>query len=85
MYDCECPYCTKGMEDPDDCHEPEVLYDHECPHCGKNFVFTIDYSPIYNTHKAPCLNGAEHEYKKTITYPPEYAKWKCIHCEKEKP
>lgn len=85
MFDCECPYCGETMEDPDECYDPEITYEHECPHCEKNFVFTVDYIRTYSESKADCLNGGEHDYQKTITYPPEYAKLRCTMCGDEKP
>lgn len=85
MYDCQCPYCNETMDDPDECHEPEVTYEHECPHCGKSFVFTVDYIRTYSERKADCLNGGEHDYQKTNTYPPEFAKLRCTMCDDEKP
>lgn len=81
MYECECPYCGKTMDDPDECYEPDVTYEYECPHCEKNFVFTVDYIRTYSEKKADCLNGAKHEYEPTHTYPKEYTKMRCKHCD----
>ena len=85
MYKCTCPYCSETMDDPDECYEPDVTYEHECPHCEKNFVFTVDYIRTYSANKADCLNGGEHNYQKTKTYPPEYARMRCTMCDDEKP
>ena len=81
MHKCTCPYCGKEMEDPDECYETDECYEHECPHCEKNFVFYVDYIRIYSEKKADCLNGAEHEYHPTRTYPREYTKMRCVHCD----
>lgn len=81
MYECECPYCGKTMDDPDDCYEPDVTYEHECPHCEKNFVFSVDYIRTYSEKKADCLNGAEHKYEPTCTYPKQYTKMRCKYCD----
>ena len=73
------------MEDPDDAFEPGQLYEEECPHCGKTFVFEVDYTRDYYTKQAVCLNGGEHDYQKTRTFPPEAARLKCSMCGDEKP
>jgi hypothetical protein len=80
-----CPYCETGMDDPDECYEQDVTYEHECPHCEKNFVFTVEYTRTYSADKADCLNGAEHDYKKTATFPEEFAVMRCKMCSHEKP
>lgn len=85
MYDCICPYCDKGMENPDDCYEPNTLYEEECPHCGLNFVFEVEYSITYNTKQASCLNGGNHDYKKTDTFPIEFTRLRCTMCGDEQP
>ena len=84
MFDCKCPYCKKTMDDPDECFEPEIDYEYECPHCEKNFVFTVDYMRTYSEQQADCLNGADHKYEKTKTYPPEFARLRCTMCGCEK-
>ena len=80
-----CPYCRSGMDDPDDCYEQDVTYEHECPYCEKSFVFTIEYTRTYSADKADCLNGAEHDYQKTKTFPVEFARLRCTMCQHEKP
>ncbi len=85
MSRCYCPYCEKDMDDPDDCYETEMAYEEECPHCGKMFIFYVEYEIFYDTHKADCLNGADHNYEETVTFPPELAKLRCTMCDAEKP
>jgi len=85
MFSCQCPYCEETMNDPEECYEQGITYELECPHCEKNFVFTVDYIRTYDERKADCLNGGEHNYQKTNTYPPEYAKLRCTMCDDEKP
>jgi len=80
IMDLECPYCEKEIDDPDDCYEPCVDYEHECQHCEKNFVFVVEYTRHYSAKKSECLNGAPHQYKKTATYPPEFARMRCVDC-----
>jgi len=81
---CTCPYCDKKMDDdPEDCYEPNECYEWECLNCGKLFVFYVEYERIYREIKADCLNGGEHDYQRTCTYPPEFAKARCTICQKE--
>lgn len=81
----ECPYCEAELKDPDECYEQDVTYEHECPHCGKNFVFNVEYTRYYSADKADCLNGSEHDYRKTATFPEKYAVLRCQMCGHEKP
>jgi len=81
----ECPYCETEIEDPDECYEEGVTYEHECPECEKSFIFGVEYTRNYSAHKAECLNGGEHDYQKTKTYPVEFARLRCSMCEHEKP
>jgi len=88
MDDVECPYCGKWQEVNNDdgfgCSE-DVTEEMECDKCEKNFVFTTSISYHYDSSKADCLNGAEHKYEKTHTYPKFMTKWRCKDCEHEKP
>lgn len=80
-----CPYCEADLGDYiDDCHEPDDQYEYQCSKCNKNFVFTICYCPSFDSEKADCLNGAEHDYKKMIGVPEEHFKNKrrCKMCSK---
>lgn len=85
MNDCTCPYCGLTMDDPVDCYESDVIYEHECPHCEKNFIFTVGYIRTYHENKADCLNGGEHDYRKTDTYPSKFTILRCTMCGDEKP
>ena len=82
--DLECPYCEESFdidhEDgfgyaEDECHHIE------CPHCGKYFVFYTSILYCYHPEKADCLNGGEHDYQLTHTYPKEYSKMQCSMCD----
>jgi DNA-directed RNA polymerase subunit RPC12/RpoP len=68
----ECPYCEKEVEPDDEAHEPNVDIEMECPHCEKMFIYQIEYFPSYSAHKAPCLNGGEHDYRRVWGLPAEY-------------
>ena len=88
MNDVECPYCGEGLEIcHDDGHgmEEDELHEDECSKCGKAFVFTTSISISHEAQKAACLNGAPHDYERTRTYPPEFARLRCTMCGDEKP
>ena len=88
--DVECPYCHTWQEiNHDDgfgCTE-DILEEMECSNseCEKTFVFTTSISFYYSASKADCLNGSEHNYKKTTTVPICATKWRCTDCGDEKP
>lgn len=85
--DLECPYCEKEL---DVCHddgfgyEEGVKHQMECRYCGKSFVFETSISFYYEPEKADCLNGADHEWKLTATYPEFFSKMKCAMCGEER-
>jgi len=76
-----CPYCEAKMEDPDDNINHNVS-DHEwrCGYCDKNFIFSVEYEPIYTSHQVPCLNGEPHDYQPATNV--NYVI--CRHCHKAK-
>lgn len=82
-HDTECPYCTRAI---DICHDDgqgyaeDEIHEQECEHCGKTFVFTTMIHFSYNTKKAPCLNGEEHEYRDSPIYPFYPEAKRCKHC-----
>lgn len=88
MYDdVECPYCGAGQEI---CHDDGYgykegeLFQQECPKCERAFVFTTSISFYYEAYKADCLNGAEHKFKPTRTFPKEFTKMRCEDCGEER-
>ena len=87
MSDLECPYCGK---DCDVCHgdgfgyEEGVKHQMECPHCGKSFVFETSISFYYEPAKAACLNGADHKWEQSKTFPREFTVMRCKMCGKER-
>lgn len=87
MRDIECPYCNKDLEiNHDDGYgyrEGEV-YQQECEYCQKNFTYRTSVVLYYSAEKADCLNGGEHDYKPTLTYPKEYTKMRCSMCDEER-
>jgi len=81
--DVKCPYCGAPQEI---CHDDGYGYEEgkthnqECSDCEKTFVFTTEINFYYEAAKADCLNGGEHKYKATRTYPVEYTKMECVDC-----
>ena len=86
--DLECPYCGEEQEvnhDDGSGYAEDEMHQQECSECNKTFVFTTSMSFYYSPSKADCLNGGEHAYEKTHTYPPESARLQCKICWDEKP
>ncbi len=87
MSDDKCPYCDAKVEI---CHDDGYGYDEdeffqqECGSCGKSFVFETSILVVHETFKADCLNGEPHKFKKTITFPPKYARMRCSTCGTER-
>ena len=83
MNDMACPYCGEGVKinhDDGFGYEEDTPHETECPHCGKMFVFYTYVSYTYRPEKADCLNGGEHTYRPSVTYPRECTRMECIHC-----
>lgn len=77
----ECPYCGADVEiNHDDGYEEDQVHEQECRECEKVFAFTTAISFHHRAHKADCLNGGKHQYEKTVTYPPEFARMRCAAC-----
>lgn len=88
MKDCECPYCGADVEinhDDGDGYDEDKIHQQECRECEKTFVFTTFIHFSYDAKKADCLNGGEHNLKKTNTYPPQFAVMRCVDCDYEQP
>lgn len=88
MRDVECPYCGEELKinrDDGSGDDEDSLHEMTCRKCEKNFVFTAATSVHYEAYKAACLNDGEHQYEKTQTYPPEFARLRCKTCGDEKP
>ena len=86
--DTECPYCGADVEinhDDGYGYSEDDLHNQECGECGKAFTYTTAIHFSYRTSKADCLNGGEHQYEKTKTWPPEFARMRCTECGEEKP
>jgi hypothetical protein len=88
MSDIDCPYCGHGQEvchDDGQGYAEDETHEMECYECEKSFVFTTCISFDYSPAKADCLNGAEHNFKPTITVPRKYTKMRCADCDKTRP
>lgn len=85
--DVKCPYCEKLQEinhDDGYGYEEDELHQQECSDCDKSFTYTTGIIYIYKAFKADCLNGAEHEYKQTCTFPVECTRMRCQNCAEER-
>ncbi len=88
MKDIECPYCSKELNinhDDGQGYAEDEVHQQQCGSCEKYFTFTTSIIYHYRPHKADCLNDGKHDYRRTKTYPPEYAKLRCSICDDEKP
>lgn len=86
--DIECPYCGQWQEinhDDGYGYEEDTAHNQECGNCDKTFVFYTSISFYYESQKADCLNGSEHEYKPSSTFPRKYTKMVCKHCDDKRP
>jgi hypothetical protein len=85
--DCECPYCGADVEI---CHDDgygykeDEIFQQECPKCEKNFAYTICFHIEHEASKADCLNGADHKWKPTRSWPKEFTRMQCNDCGEER-
>jgi hypothetical protein len=83
----KCPYCGAEQEIDHDYgygYEEDQKHEQECFSCEKRFVYTTAISFSYETRQAECLNGADHKYSNTNTYPVRYTKMRCEDCGHER-
>ena len=88
MYsDAKCPYCGKEQEiNHDDgygCEENE-MYTQVCGACEKTFVYTTSINFTHKPSQADCLNGGEHIFKASVTFPLIASRMRCEWCGKER-
>lgn len=84
MSDIDCPYCGYGQEvchDDGENYDESVTHQMECYECEKEFVFTTCISFDYHPEKADCLNGGDHDWKPTRTFPVQYTSMCCSMCD----
>jgi len=87
MSDIESPYCGTEQEinhDDGFGYEEDIFHEQECNSCAKTFVFTTSIHFYYTASKADCLNGSEHNYKRTMTVPRRYTKMRCVDCDHQR-
>ena len=85
--DVECPYCGEGVNiDHDDGrgYDEGILHNQECVKCGKTFVFTTSISYYYDAEKADCLNGSDHKFTPSKTFPKRFTRMVCSDCDEER-
>ena len=83
MKDINCPYCNEEIDidhDEGQGYSEDEKHEQQCPECEKYFVFWTHTSYSYTPEKANCLNGGEHDFKLTTTYPKCFAKMECSMC-----
>ena len=85
----DCPYCGEENEinhDDGFGYEENVNHEMECRHCNKVFMFTTSISYSFEPFATPCLNTEEdsHEWKLSMTFPREFSRMVCQHCEKKR-
>jgi hypothetical protein len=71
MSDLTCPYCEDQHDyDGDWDFAQDSGVEITCPNCGKIYIASANYHVSWgNESKAPCLNGAKHEYEKVCRVP----------------
>lgn len=86
-HDIECPYCGEGQSinhDDGYGYEQDVVHQQMCEHCDKTFTYTTSISFYYEAEKADCLNGGEHNWEPTHTFPRFFSKMRCSMCDEER-
>ena len=82
--DIECPYCKEDLDiDHTDGFGYEEYIKHEmtCEHCDKHFTFETSILFCYEASEAPCLNGDNHVYTQSYTFPKEFTTFTCKYCD----
>ena len=82
-----CPYCGKEQDIEHDGgygYEENEVHKQQCGECDKYFTYTTSISFYYDAEKADCLNGDEHNFFPTKTYPKQYSLMRCEDCGEER-
>jgi hypothetical protein len=84
--DVECPYCGARQDiNHDDVYGySEDLHQQECHECDKTFTFSTGIIYCYEAFKADCLNGYDHDWKPSNTFPKFFTKMRCKMCEEQR-
>lgn len=83
MNDLNCPYCGAELDvnhEDGQNYEQDVKHEMECLQCDRRFVFTTEIIFRYEAEKADCLNGGNHDWQPTHTYPKEFTEMECTIC-----
>jgi hypothetical protein len=86
--DVQCPYCGHELEinhDDGYGYEEGVIHNQQCGKCDKYFTFTTSIIFSYDVAAADCLNGADHQFNPTTTFPKEYTRMVCSDCGEARP
>jgi hypothetical protein len=84
MKDIKCPYCNAEQDinhDDGYGYEEGVLHQQHCGHCNNIFVYETCISFDYEVNKADCLNGGEHTWQPTCSFPKEFSQMHCRMCD----
>jgi hypothetical protein len=87
VYDLECPYCEAGQRVDHDAgagYAEDCKHEQTCTACQKTFTFTTTISYNYEPAVADCLNGGEHPWKMSKTWPRRATRWCCTDCDATK-
>ena len=82
-YDIKCPYCDGKINinhDDGYGYSESVTHSQQCPDCEKYFVYETQQTFSYEAKKADCLNGSDHKFSPTFTYPMEFTAMECETC-----
>lgn len=85
--DIDCPYCGHYQDiDHDDGYgyQEDTAHNQQCESCDKTFVYFTSISFYYESQKADCLNGSEHDYYPSCTVPRRYTKMVCKYCDDQR-
>lgn len=88
MSDVDCPYCGTEKEichDDGYGYEEDSMHEQQCSECEKVFVFTTTIIVTHEAHRADCLNGEQHRFQPTATWPKERTKMECQDCGARRP
>jgi len=81
MSNATCPYCNKSINvEPIGTYEDGEIQEMECPRCKKSFGYVAVVTIEFETHKAPCMNGGDHEWEFVNSFPTEFNHHRCKNC-----
>ena len=84
MDEIECPYCQHTWNYDGDGLGDDESEECQCEKCEKSFMIKASVSISYESTACPCLNGEDHKFVDTRSFPRiTYGKirMKCDYCE----